>query len=128
MVFALLALGVLCVGFGLVPGNLAGNVMAPAASGLLHPGVYATGMLRATGAPLPLLHVHSSFVSLEGILSTSITLVVGGLLATRYVRRGPVRVVESLRALHTGSVNDYATYAAIGIVVAVAVLRFGWHP
>jgi multicomponent Na+:H+ antiporter subunit D len=126
MTFALVALGVVCVGFGLLPGHLVGDVMAPAASGLLHPGVYATGVLHATAVRLPPLRVHTSFVSAEGLLSTVLTVVLGGLLATRYVRRGPVKVLERLRGLHTGSVNDYATYAALGIIVAVAVVRVGW--
>jgi multicomponent Na+:H+ antiporter subunit D len=126
MAFALIALGVICVGFGLLPGRLAGDVTAPAASALLHPDVYAAGVLRAMAVRLPVVHVHSSFVSLEGLLSTSITLVLGGVLAARVIRRGSLRVVDALRSLHTGSVNDYATYAAVGMVVAVAVLRFGW--
>jgi hypothetical protein len=34
--------------------------------------------------------------------------------------------VAWLRELHTGSVNDDATYAMTGLVVGVAVLRLAW--
>ena len=126
MNLSLAVLGVLCLAFGLVPGTFSSKVMAPAASGLLHAPVYAGALLHATSARLPAVHVHSSFISLEGLLSTCITLVVGGLVASRFLHRDPPRPVAMLRAIHTGSVNDYATYAVLGLVVFVAVLRLAW--
>ncbi len=126
MTLSLLVLGVLCLAFGLVPATLSSRVMAPAASGLLHPSVYSHGVLRAAAVGLPPLHVHSSFVSLEGLLSTGITLLAGGFVASHVVRHGVPRPVEMLRGLHTGSVNDYAMYSVLGIVVGVAVLRLAW--
>ncbi|MBV8951571.1 MAG: Fe-S-binding domain-containing protein [Actinobacteria bacterium] len=126
MSISLLVLGVLCLAFGLVPGELSSKVMAPAAAGLLDAPVYARGVLHATAVQLPQLHVHSSFVSMEGILSTGITLVVGGLLASFVVRRGTPRPITLLRGFHTGSANDYAMYAVLGLVVGVAVLRLAW--
>jgi multicomponent Na+:H+ antiporter subunit D len=126
MTGSLAVLGVLCLAFGLVPGTLSTNVMAPAASGLLHAPVYAHGVLNAMSTRVPSLHVHSSFLSLEGLLSTSGTLLIGGLIAWRYLHRGPPRPIEILRGLHTGSVNDYATYAVLGVVVCVAALRLSW--
>jgi multicomponent Na+:H+ antiporter subunit D len=128
MTVSLAVLALLCLGFGLVPRILTSTVMAPAASGLLHAADYARGVLSAAPVAVPPLHVHSSFLSGEGILSTCITLVVGTLVAWRYLDRSVPRPVASLRGLHTGSVNDYATYALIGLVVAVAVLRFAWTP
>lgn len=126
MSLSLAVLGVLCLAFGLVPGTFSSKVMAPAASGLLHAPVYAGALLHATSARLPALHVHSSFISLEGLLSTCITLVVGGFVASRYLHRDPPRPIAMLRAIHNGSVNDYATYAVLGVVVCVAVLRLAW--
>jgi multicomponent Na+:H+ antiporter subunit D len=50
------------------------------------------------------------------------------LLAWWYVRRDTEpRPVTVLRRLHTGSVNDYALYSAVGIAVVVGVLLLGHH-
>ena len=48
--------------------------------------------------------------------------VAGTALAWAYLRArepGPVRL---LRAVHTGSVNDYAAYAVAGLLAVIAVL------
>jgi multicomponent Na+:H+ antiporter subunit D len=49
--------------------------------------------------------------------------VLGLLLAWWYVRRSrEPRPITWLRALHTGSVNDYAAYSVTGLVVVAAAL------
>jgi hypothetical protein len=52
-------------------------------------------------------------------------LVVGGWLAWAHLRtRGP-RVITGLRAIHTGSANDYAGYAIAGTLAVITVLSLG---
>ena len=46
----------------------------------------------------------------------------GLLLAAWYVRRDEPRAVTALRRLHTGLVNDYATYAAAGTAACLLIL------
>ena len=50
------------------------------------------------------------------------TVLLGGILARTYMRIREPRAVGMLRALHTGSVNDYAAYAMFGVIAAVVVL------
>jgi len=50
------------------------------------------------------------------------TLLAGGLLAWTYMRIREPRAVGMLRAIHNGSVNDYAAYGVFGVVAAVVAL------
>jgi multicomponent Na+:H+ antiporter subunit D len=59
---------------------------------------------------------------LSDLLTTAIELVLGIALAVWYVRSREPRPVTLLRRLHTGSVNDYATFSVVGIVLAAFVL------
>ena len=49
-------------------------------------------------------------------------MIVAAALAWGYLRIREPLVIRGLRALHTGSANDYAAYAVIGTLAMVAVL------
>jgi multicomponent Na+:H+ antiporter subunit D len=51
--------------------------------------------------------------------------VVAAVLAWGYLRIREPRVIRGLRAIHTGSANDYAAYAIAGTLAAIAVLSLG---
>ena len=59
------------------------------------------------------------------------TLVVGAWLAWAYLRIREPRVISGLRAIHTGSANDYAGYAGYagyaiaGTLAVITVLGLG---
>jgi multicomponent Na+:H+ antiporter subunit D len=96
------------------------RLMAPAASSLLHPAIYARTALGALSR-LPPLHVPFGYADPAALAETAATLLAGAVLAWRYLRMTEPAPVRMLRAAHTGSVNDYAAFAAAGTVV-VAVL------
>jgi hypothetical protein len=50
------------------------------------------------------------------------TIAAGLALAWAYLRWPAPRPVSWLRAAHNGSINDYATYFAVGGIVTVATL------
>jgi multicomponent Na+:H+ antiporter subunit D len=107
--------------FGVFPQFFLDAVMAPAASGLLHPARYASGVLTGL-ARLPALRVPFDYLSPEELILVVACAAAGAALAWAYLRArepGPVRL---LRAAHTGSVNDYAAYAVAGMLAVIAVL------
>ena len=121
MVAGLASLALCCVVFGVLPQFFLDTVMAPAASSLLHPARYASGVLAGL-ARLPALHVPFDYVSPGELVSVVACAAAGAGLARAYLRvrePGPVRL---LRAAHTGSVNDYAAYAVAGMLAVIAVL------
>jgi len=86
-----------------------------------YPARYASGVLTGT-ARLPALHLPFDYVSPGELASVAGCAVAGAALAWAYLRArepGPVRL---LRAVHTGSVNDYAAYAVAGLLAVIAVL------
>jgi multicomponent Na+:H+ antiporter subunit D len=116
--WAVLGLG--CIAFGVLPATFVPRVVAPATSILLHPTAYAAAALGHVSA------VPSTVLEPKYLDPSSLALALGELLlglavAVLAVRRG-TRLLDPLRRLHTGSVNDYATYQALGIVVTAAVL------
>lgn len=115
-----------CIAFGVLPGLVIRNVVAPATAWLTTSGAYAGGVLSRTG-DLPAAAVRFDYWSSTELLTVAGTVVAGLLLAWWYVRHDEPRVVTGLRALHNGSVNDYASYAAAGIAVTTAVVLVG-HP
>jgi multicomponent Na+:H+ antiporter subunit D len=124
MVAGLAWLGVCCLAFGVLPRLALARVMAPAASGLLDPGAYPQAGLGGH-VRLPALHVPFHYSDPKELLTIGVSVALAVLLLRAYTRvrePGPVRV---LRAVHNGSVNDYAAYAAAGTVILVAALRFG---
>jgi multicomponent Na+:H+ antiporter subunit D len=126
MLAALLLLSAGCVAFGLLPGTMLDDVVSPATASLLHPHQYAATALHggAHAAPTP-TPISFSYLSGAELLTTIATLIVGLGLAWWYVRRPEPVLMRAARAVHTGSVNDYAAYAVLGTVMTLtAVLLF----
>ncbi|MGH3266960.1 MAG: complex I subunit 5 family protein, partial [Trebonia sp.] len=118
---SLITIGVGCAAFGVLPGLFVQHVAAPAASILLHPVTYATGVLRGSGS-VPSSDVTFSYGNMGDLALAGAELLLGVALAVWYLRVPEPRPVTALRRLHTGSVNDYAAFAAGGIVLVAAVL------
>ena len=122
MLGALSALGAGCVAFGALPGVVLHHVVAPAAAALDHGRSYAAATLSGHGS-LKVAEVPFDYVSASGLAVMVLTIALGCVVARWYVRRtDEPRAVTWLRALHTGSVNDYAAFATAGTVLTVAVL------
>ena len=125
MVAGLVGLGVLCVGFGLAAGPVVSRVAAPAAASLLEHRAYAAAVLDGV-RDLPVEALHPHFWTFSELGTVVLVLVLGLLIAGVVVRsRTEPRPVTALRALHSGSVNDYAAYLAGGLVAVVGFLRLG---
>jgi multicomponent Na+:H+ antiporter subunit D len=121
MVVALSTLGAGCVVFGVFGNWILNNVAGPAAAGVLHGGRYAHAVLHS-GGPIGVVRVSFDYFKPPELIAVAATVVCGGLLARTYMRIREPRGVSVLRAIHNGSVNDYAAYAVIGVLGAVAVL------
>jgi multicomponent Na+:H+ antiporter subunit D len=124
MVTALIALGAGCIAFGVLPYQVLRHIAEPAAGALLAPDAYARGVLSSAGVHFGVPKVAFSYFSPADLLIALGTTTVGLLLARWYLRVREPKPVSLLRALHTGSVNDYATYLALGGIVTVSVLLF----
>jgi multicomponent Na+:H+ antiporter subunit D len=121
MAAGLASLAGCCVAFGVLPRFFLDTVMAPAAASLLHPARYAAGVLSGT-ARLPVPRVPFGYVSAGELASVAAGALVAALVAWGYLRIREPAPVRVLRAAHTGSVNDYAAYAAAGLLVVIAAL------
>jgi multicomponent Na+:H+ antiporter subunit D len=125
MAVGLIGLGGCCVAFGVFPQFILRTLMEPAAGGLLEAGRYAAAQLHVGGSVVPtaMTFDYASWVELA---VTIVTLLIGAFGITAYLRtrRDPMPL-RQLRAVHTGSANDYASYAVVGLVVLVAALRWG---
>jgi multicomponent Na+:H+ antiporter subunit D len=121
MVTAFVTLGVACIGFGVLPGEVLHHVAAPAAGVLAAGPAYAADVLGGS-ARIATPHVQFDYFKPTELLLVSGTVLAGLALACAYVRRPAPRPVKWLRALHTGSVNDYAAYLAVGMIATVVVL------
>ena len=93
----------------------------PAAGGLTDASAYAKGML-STGNRLPIPSVSFAYFSPSELLTVAATVIAGLMLVAWYIRVPEPRPVAWLRALHTGSVNDYASYLTVGGIITVAAL------
>jgi multicomponent Na+:H+ antiporter subunit D len=117
--FVLLAAG--CLAFGVTPYFVLDHVAGPAAGALLSPGPFSAGLL-SRGTALPVPRVDFSYFDPTDLVISLGTVVVGLGLAGWYIRRPEPAPMRWLRALHTGSVNDYAGYFAAGGLVTMATL------
>jgi multicomponent Na+:H+ antiporter subunit D len=89
---------------------------------LLHPGAYAHAAL-GTRSHVPPLAVTFDFFKGSTMLTSGIEIAAGLVLLVLVVRVPAItRPVDVLRRMHTGSVNDYAAYAAIGAAIAAYTL------
>jgi hypothetical protein len=121
MITGLAILGAGCVASGVLAYPLLHRIAEPAAGGLLEPATYATGVL-STGTALQVPHVTFAYFSVSGLATSLATITAGLVLARRYTKRPEPRPVTLFRAAHNGSVNDYATYFAVGGVITIAAL------
>jgi multicomponent Na+:H+ antiporter subunit D len=122
MRFSLLTLAAGCIASGVLAEQFVERVAAPSAALLLRPNTYAHAALggrsRVPELPVTFDYFHTS------TLLTALAEVAGGLVLLVLILRVPAvtRPIEWLRRLHTGSVNDYAGFAAIGAVIAAYTL------
>ena len=114
-------LGLACVGVGAIPYLVVDHMITPAAAILRDPAGYATAVLHGGGA-VSATSLDFSYGKPEDLVIAAVELVVGLLLAAVYLRLREPRPITWLRRLHTGSVNDYAAFAAAGIVLTAGVL------
>ena len=121
MLAGLAGLGGGCVVFGTAGPAVLRTLMAPAASGLLHASRYASGVLDGR-ARLGLTGVPFDYLSPGELISVAATVAVAAVLARGYLRSREPRLISWLRAIHTGSANDYAGYAMAGTLAVIAVL------
>jgi multicomponent Na+:H+ antiporter subunit D len=125
MAAGLIGLGGCCVVFGVFPQPVIRILMEPAAGGLLEAGRYAAAELNSGGSITP-TRVSFDYANVAELVVTVVTLAVAVLGVFGYLRarRDPLPI-RGLRALHTGSANDYAAYTVVGLVALVAALRWG---
>jgi multicomponent Na+:H+ antiporter subunit D len=125
MTVALTALAGCCVVFGVLPRMFLGRLMAPAASGLLHADDYTSVVLPAPGqqaSVLPGVAVDFAYAQPAELLSIGVSILVAIALTWWYLRTREPAPIRALRAVHTGSVQDYTAYAVVGLVVVTAAL------
>ncbi|HEY0400051.1 MAG TPA: proton-conducting transporter membrane subunit [Acidimicrobiia bacterium] len=123
MLVALVTLGGACLLSGVVPQLLLRHVAAPAAGGLLAASGYAAAALGSVG-----IRVAPAPVSFEYFKPSELALaalpVIAAVPLARWAngidRDG--RLIAALRAVQSGSVNDYAAYLIGGLAAAVAAL------
>ncbi len=121
MLVAFSTLSGACVVFGLFPRWILDHVAGPAAAGVLHSSLYAHAVL-ASGGAIGSVSVPFEYFKPTELVAVAATLAVGALAARAYLRISEPRAIGWLRALHNGSVNDYAAYAVLGVVGAAVVL------
>jgi multicomponent Na+:H+ antiporter subunit D len=118
--FLVLAAG--CIAFGALANVFADRIASPAASTLLHPKAYASAAL-SSGGTVPEIGAHFDFFDPATMLLCAVELILGALVLVIVLRSDrPARMLRPLRAMHTGSVNDYAGFAALGLAAAAYVL------
>jgi multicomponent Na+:H+ antiporter subunit D len=121
---SLLVLAAACVGFGIIAAPFVDGVAAPAAQVLLGPSRYAHATLTSGATSLPDVPVSVDYTSWTSLVPAFAEIAVGLGLAAVVLRTRVAKVVDPLRRLHTGSVNDYAAMALLGLSV-VAFTAFG---
>lgn len=123
MLVALLLLAGACAGFGVFASPLVGHVVAPAAQALHDAPGYSHALL-AGGGTVSHGHVAFDYFAPAELVTVLMTLVLAAPLAWWATAHSGARPIARMRAIQTGSVNDYATYQAVGLIVVVATLMF----
>jgi multicomponent Na+:H+ antiporter subunit D len=119
---SLIALSVGCIAFGVFAKPLVEHIAGPAAAGLLDPAGYAAGALGQT-VTLGASTAHFDYLRMSTIALVLAELALGALVLALAVRqKGVPRAVAWLRKIHTGSINDYAMFAAAGIIAVACAL------
>jgi multicomponent Na+:H+ antiporter subunit D len=122
MKISLTVLSAGCVAFGALAGPFVARVAGPAAAGLLDPARYAAAAL---GAPVSLSEagVSISYVDPHALGLFAGELVLGLAVLVLALRTSAVsRAMGWLRRIHTGNVNDYAAFLAVGMILVCFVL------
>jgi multicomponent Na+:H+ antiporter subunit D len=109
------------VAIGALPRLVLDRVIGPAAGALLDAGAYSRAALgQAARSTSP--HIPFTYFAGTEIAATGLSILLGGLLVTGYLRSREPLPVRLLRSAHNGSVNDYAAYAVAGTVLVVTLL------
>lgn len=122
MKVSLIGLSAGCLAFGVLAAPFVSRIAGPAAASLLNPTLYSAGAL---GAPikLPAAGVIFDYLEPKTLGLIAIELVLGLAVLTVAVRTKDVpRPLRWLRRAHTGSINDYAGFAATGMIIVAAAL------
>jgi multicomponent Na+:H+ antiporter subunit D len=122
MKVSLVLLSVGCVAFGVLAGPFVAHVAGPAAAGLRDSAGYATGALGAA-ATLPAAGASFHYLEPNTLVLSGIELLLGlGVLVLSLRTAGFPRLLGWLRRVHTGSVNDYAAFATLGMIAVTCAL------
>lgn len=121
MVLSLAGLSGSCLAFGLLPGVLVPATAAPAAATLLHPGDFAAAVLASKGV-IPLTVASFDYFDLREILIVIGVIAAAWPLARVVTSKRARPWTNRLRALMSGSINDYAAYQAVGFLGTVIPL------
>ncbi|HEY3868708.1 MAG TPA: proton-conducting transporter membrane subunit [Actinocrinis sp.] len=125
MAAGLIGLGGCCLAFGVLPQFVLDHLVGPAAGGLLEAGRYSSAVLsRAGHGTVAALSTGFQYANLAELGTVAVTVLLAVLGVAVYLRSKEPAPVRLLRAVHNGSANDYAAYAAAGLVVLVAALRW----
>ena len=123
MVTGMSTLAACCVAFGVLPQTVLQRFMAPAASALLHADAYSHAVLTGSGT-LPTLSIDFNYADALELVVVIVSLAVAAAATYWYLRNKEPMPIRVLRAVHNGSVNDYAGFAVLGTVVLIAA--FNW--
>ena len=126
MVISLVFLASGCIAFGLFPGEILRHVAEPSASVLLHPTAYARAVL-ASGGTVPASVVTFAYFSWTEFVVVAGTCLAAVPVAVAGLRHWDWRGVQLITRVQSGSVNDYAAYLVVGLLISVAVLAGGAH-
>ena len=121
MVAGLVALSGGCIALGVFPQSVLRHIADPAVGALLDPAGYARGVLGGGGV-LHVAELSFDYVSPVGILTVIGTAIAAAPVAMAGIRWSTSSPVAFVRRIQSGSVNDYAGFLAIGLLVSVAVL------
>jgi multicomponent Na+:H+ antiporter subunit D len=119
MLVALVLLGGACVAFGVSPSLLLDSLIAPAAGALRDATGYAHALL-AGGGRVAIDHVPFHYFTGRELATVPATLALALPLIWLARRHARGTIVTRVRSVQTGSVNDYASYLIIGLLVTVA--------
>ncbi|MDQ2706259.1 MAG: Fe-S-binding domain-containing protein [Actinomycetota bacterium] len=125
MITALGTLAGCCVLFGVLPRLLLTGFVAPAVNDLLNADNYVAAVLlrqEDIASRMAPTTISFDYNDLAELLSTGISVVLAGALTWWYLRHPEPRPVRALRALHTGSVQDYAGFAVLGLIAVSTAL------
>jgi multicomponent Na+:H+ antiporter subunit D len=122
MKVSLSVLSVGCLAFGALAGPFVARVAGPAAAALLDPARYAAGAL-GQAVELPPAAVTFNYLDPKTLGLVAGELVLGLAVLTLTMRAGGVPgPLRWLRRAHTGSINDYAAFATVGMIIVTAAL------